>query len=84
MLYERGARTRLLFSLPFLICVYKAVIKIVDFYKIFLILYINYDCTGSMLKLWNGVGESRAHSSEEAVWLSIQNSGVDWKNAGTG
>lgn len=45
-----------------------------------------------MLKLWGpenlrfllGVGESRAHSSEEAVWLSIQNSGVDWKNAGTG
>ena len=43
-----------------------------------------------MLKLWNGVGDSRAHSSEEAVWLSIRADkkieyffGVDWKKAGT-
>jgi len=42
-----------------------------------------YDWSGRVLNLWNGTGESRDHSRLEAVWDSIQNCGVDSKNAGT-
>ena len=43
----------------------------------------DYDCTGSVLKLWKGVGDSSVHSSEFAVCAPVQNSGVDVKNAGS-
>ena len=43
----------------------------------------NYDCTGSVLYAWSGVGESRVHSSDPATFAPVLNSGVDVKNAGT-
>lgn len=30
-----------------------------------------YDCTGRVLKLWNGVGDSSVHSSEVAVCAPV-------------
>lgn len=44
---------------------------------------IYYDCTGSVLYAWSGVGESSVHSRDPATLAPLSNSGVDVKNAGT-
>ena len=44
---------------------------------------MNYDCTGSTWKAWNGVGESSDHSSDVVGCASSQNPGVDSKKPGT-
>lgn len=43
----------------------------------------NYDCVGSVLKEWNGVGDSSVHSSPAVACAPSWNSGVDVKNCGT-
>jgi len=43
----------------------------------------NYDCTGSILKAWNGVGLASDHSSDVEPCASFSNSRLEVKKAGT-